>query len=110
MSFSTIRIDSQKKYASLEDLKRDVLFSEKMIKYGEYVVVIPQSELFLERLEKAALKDGFVFFKGPVNYYDFSKDNVWMSSPKKRSEKEASSRIKESFASCCEKRTLLMCM
>ena len=90
MSFSTIRLDSQKKYASLEDLKRDVLFSEKMIKYGEYVVVIPQAELFLERLEKAALKDGFDLFKGPVNYYDFSKDNVLDEFPKnafrKRSE------------------------
>ena len=90
MSFSTIRLDSQKKYASLEDLKRDVLFSEKMIKYGEYVVVIPQAELFLERLKKAALKDGFDHFKGPVNYYDFSKDNVLDEFPKnafrKRSE------------------------
>ncbi len=90
MCFSTIRLDSQKKYASLEDLKRDVLFSEKMIKYGEYVVVIPQAELFLERLEKAALKDGFDFFKGPVNYYDFSKDNISDEYPKiafqKRSE------------------------
>ncbi len=82
MSFSTIRLDSQKKYAFLEDLKRDVLFSEKMIKYGEYVVVIPQAELFLERLEKAALKDGFDLFKGPVNYYDFSKDNVLDEFPK----------------------------
>lgn len=90
MSFSTIRLDSQKKYASLEDLKRDVLFSEKMIKYGEYVVVVPQAELFLERLEKAALKDGFDLFKGPVNYYDFSKDNILDEFPKnafrKRSE------------------------
>ena len=90
ISFSTITLDSQKKYVSLEDLKRDVLFSEKMIKYGEYVVVIPQVELFLERLEKAALKDGFDLFKGPVNYYDFSKDNVLDDYPKnafrKRSE------------------------
>ena len=76
MSFSTIRVDSQKKYTSLEDLKRDVLFSEKMIKYGEHAVVIPRVELFVERLRKAALKEGYDFAKGPVNYYDFSKDNV----------------------------------
>ena len=82
MSFSTIRLDSQKKYASLEDLKRDVLFSEKMIKYGEYVVVIPQAELFLERLEKAALKAGYGFAKGLVTYYDFAKDNVLDEYPK----------------------------
>ena len=76
MSFSTIRVDLQKKYTSLEDLKRDVLFSEKMIKYGEHAVVIPRVELFVERLRKAALKEGYDFAKGPVNYYDFSKDNV----------------------------------
>ena len=110
MSFSTIRVDSRKKYASLEDLKRDVLFSEKMIKYGEYVVAIPRMELFVERLKKAALKENLDFAIGPVNYYDFSKDNVSDEYPKMRSKKEASSRIKESFASCCEKRTLLMNM
>ena len=82
MCFSTIRVDSQKKYASLEDLKRDVLFSEKMIKYGEHVVVIPRVELFVERLKKAALKAGYGFAKGPVNYYDFSKDNVADEYPK----------------------------
>ena len=76
MSFSTIRVDPQKKYTSLDDLKRDVLFSEKMIKYGEYAVVIPQAELFVERLKIAALKEGCVFVKGLVNYYDFSKDNI----------------------------------
>ena len=90
MSFSTIRLNSQKKYASLEDLKRDVLFSEKMIKYGEHVVVIPQAELFLERLEKAALKECYCLTKKPVNYYDFAKDNVLDEFPKnafrKRSE------------------------
>ena len=52
MSFSTIRLDSQKKYASLEDLKRDVLFSEKMINYGEHAVAIPRMELFVERLKR----------------------------------------------------------
>ena len=76
MSFSTIRSDSQKKYTSLDDLKQDVLFSEKMIKYGEHAVVIPQAELFLEKLKNAAMKAGFGFVKGLVNYYDFSKDNV----------------------------------
>ena len=90
MSFSTIRVDLQKKYASLEDLKRDVLFSEKMINYGEHAVAIPHMELFVERLEKAALKNGFDLFKGPVNCYDFSKDNVLDGFPKnafrKRSE------------------------
>lgn len=90
MSFSTIRVDSRKKYASLEDLKRDVVFSEKMIKYGEYVVAIPQAELFVERLKKAALKAGYDFAKGLVNYYDFSKDNISDEYPKiafqKRSE------------------------
>ena len=60
MCFSTIRFDSQKKYASLEDLKRDVLFSEKMINYGEHAVAIPRMELFVERLKKAALKEGSV--------------------------------------------------
>ena len=82
MCFSTIRIDSRKKYTSLEDLKRDVLFSEKMIRYGEHAVVIPRVELFVERLEKAALKAGYGFVKGPVNYYDFSKDNVSDEYPK----------------------------
>lgn len=82
MCFSTIRFDSQKKYASLEDLKRDVLFSEKMIKYGEHVVVIPRMELFVERLEKAALKKGYCLTKKPVNYYDFAKDNVLDEYPK----------------------------
>ena len=90
MCFSTIRFDSQRQYASLDDLKRDVLFSEKMINYGEYVVVIPQAELFLERLEKAAMKAGYGFAKGLVNYYDFSKDNISDEYPKiafqKRSE------------------------
>lgn len=90
MCFSTIRIDSQKKYASLEDLKRDVIFSEKMIKYGEHAVVIPRMELFVERLKMAALKAGYDFAKGLVNYYDFSKDNISDEYPKiafqKRSE------------------------
>lgn len=90
MSFSTIRLDSQKKYASLEDLKRDVLFSEKMINYGEHAVAIPRMELFVERLKKAALKAGLDFDKGLVNYYDFSKDNISDEYPKiafqKRSE------------------------
>ena len=76
MCFSTIRFDLQKQYASLDDLKRDVLFSEKMINYGEHAVAIPRMELFVERLRKAALKEGYDFAKGPVNYYDFSKDNV----------------------------------
>ena len=82
MSFSTIRLDSQKKYASLEDLKRNVLFSEKMIKYGEYVVVIPRMELFVERLKMAGLKKNLDFAMGPVNYYDFAKDNVLDEYPK----------------------------
>ena len=89
MSFSTIRLDSQKKYASLEDLKRDVLFSEKMIKYGEYVIVIPQAELFVERLKIAALKEGYVFVKGLVNYYDFSKDNISDEYPKNAFQKRS---------------------
>ena len=76
MCFSTIRFDSQKQYASLDDLKRDVLFSEKMINYGEHAVVIPRMELFVERLKMAALKAGYDFAKGLVNYYDFSKDNI----------------------------------
>lgn len=90
MCFSTIRFDSQKKYASLEDLKRDVLFSEKMINYGEHAVAIPRMELFVERLEKAALKEGYCLTKNPVNYYDCAKDNVLDEFPKnafrKRSE------------------------
>ena len=89
MSFSTIRVDSQKKYTSLEDLKRDVLFSEKMIKYGEHAVVIPRVELFVERLRKAALKEGYDFAKGPVNYYDFSKDNVSDEYPKNAFQKRS---------------------
>ena len=76
MSFSTIRVDARKEYTSLEDLKRDVFFSEIMIKYGEHVVMIPQAELVVERLKMAALKAGYSFVKGLVNYYDFSKDNV----------------------------------
>ena len=90
MNFSTIRVDARKEYTSLEDLKRDVFFSEKMIKYGEHVVMIPQAELFVERLKKAALKAGYDFAKGLVNYYDFSKDNISDEYPKiafqKRSE------------------------
>ena len=82
MSFSTIRLDSQKKYASLEDLKRDVLFSEKMINYGEHAVAIPRMELFVERLKKAALKENLDFAMGPVNYYDFAKDKVLDEYPK----------------------------
>ena len=82
MCFSTIRFDSQKQYASLDDLKRDVLFSEKMINYGEYAVAIPRMELFVERLEKAALKEGYCLTKNPVNYYDFAKDNVLDEYPK----------------------------
>ena len=89
MSFSTIRLDSQKKYASLEDLKRDVLFSEKMIKYGEYVVAIPRMELFVERLKKAALKENLDFAIVPVNYYDFSKDNVSDEYPKNAFQKRS---------------------
>ena len=89
MCFSTIRVDSQKKYASLEDLKRDVLFSEKMIKYGEYVVAIPRMELFVERLKKAALKENLDFAIGPVNYYDFSKDNVSDEYPKNAFQKRS---------------------
>ena len=82
MCFSTIRFDSQKQYASLDDLKQDVLFSEKKINYGEHAVAIPQAELFLERLEKAALKKNLDFAMGPVNYYDFAKDNVLDEYPK----------------------------
>lgn len=82
MCFSTIRFDSQKQYASLDDLKRDVLFSEKMINYGEHAVAIPRMELFVERLEKAALKAGYGFAKGLVNYYNFAKDNVLDEYPK----------------------------
>lgn len=78
MSFSTIRLDSQKKYVSLED----VLFSEKMINYGEHAVAIPRMELFVERLKKAALKENLDFAMGPVNYYDFAKDKVLDESPK----------------------------
>ena len=89
MCFSTIRVDSQKKYTSLEDLKRNVLFSEKMIKYGEHAVVIPRVELFVERLKKAASKAGFGFVKGPVNYYDFSKDNVADEYPKNAFQKRS---------------------
>ena len=82
MCFSTIRLDSQKQYASLDDLKRDVLFSEKMINYGKHAVVIPRMELFVERLKKAALKKNLDFAMGPVNYYDFAKDNVLDEYPK----------------------------
>jgi hypothetical protein len=82
MCFSTIRFDSQKQYASLDDLKRDVLFSEKMINYGKHAVVIPRMELFVERLKKAALKKNLDFAMGPVNYYDFAKDNVLDEYPK----------------------------
>ena len=61
-----------------------------MIKYGEHAVVIPRMELFVERLKMAALKAGYDFAKGLVNYYDFSKDNISDEYPKiafqKRSE------------------------
>lgn len=76
MCFSTIICDDQKEYNSLEAMKQDVLIPEKMIKYGEYAVVIPQADLFVERLKKAVLKAGIGLLGRPVNYYDFSKDNI----------------------------------
>lgn len=88
--FSTIREDSYCYCKSFEDAKKNILFSETMLKYGEYAVVIPQGHLFIERFKTAALKGGFFSFHAPVNYYDFSKDNISCKYPEiafqKRSE------------------------
>lgn len=90
MCFSTIGADDEKEFDSLEELKQDVLFPEKMIEYGEFAIVIPQADLFIERLRMAVLETGFGLYGRPVIYYDFSKDNISCGYPeiafKKRSE------------------------
>ena len=60
-----------------------------MINYGEHAVAIPRMELFVERLKIAALKEGYVFVKGLVNYYDFSKDNISDEYPKNAFQKRS---------------------
>ncbi|MCL4103106.1 hypothetical protein MMG03_002721 [Fibrobacter succinogenes] len=108
MCFSTIRFDSQKQYASLDDLKRNVLFSEKMINYGEHAVAIPRMELFVERLEKAALKEGYCLTKKTVNYYDFAKDNVLEEYPKNAFRKRREFSYQREFRFLLRKRDVVV--
>lgn len=108
MCFSTIRFDSQKQYASLDDLKRNVLFSEKMINYGEHAVAIPRMELFVERLEKAALKEGYCLTKKNVNYYDFAKDNVLEEYPKNAFRKRREFSYQREFRFLLRKRDVVV--
>lgn len=90
MCFSTIGADDEKEFDSLEELKQDVLFPEKMIEYGEFAIVIPQADLFIERLRTVVLETGFGLYGRPVSYYDFSNDNISCGFPEiafqKRSE------------------------
>lgn len=79
MCFSTIGMDVE-----------NVLFPEKMTEYGEFVVAIPQAELFIERLGKVVKGLDLKLYRGAVKYYDFSKDIISCGFPEiafqKRSE------------------------
>lgn len=88
--FSTIRDDLYYNCKSFEEAKQNILFPKELLNYGRYAVAIPQGHLFIERFKTAALKGGFFFCHAPVNYYDFSKDNISCKYPEiafqKRSE------------------------
>lgn len=90
MCFSTIREDLYYNCKSFEEAKQNILFPEAMLKYGEFAMVIPQGDLFIKKFEYAARNKGLGFLHAPVNYYDFSKDNISCKYPEiafqKRSE------------------------
>lgn len=104
MCFSTIICDDQKEYNSLEAMKQDVLIPEKMIKYGEFVVAIPQAELFIERLGKVVKGLDLKLYRGAVKYYDFSKDNISCRFPEIAFQKRSEFSYQREFRFLLQKR------
>lgn len=93
MCFSTIGMDVE-----------NVLFLEKMIEYGEFVVAIPQAELFIERLGKVVKGLDLKLYRGAVKYYDFSKDNISCGFPEIAFQKRSEFSYQREFRFLLQKR------
>lgn len=93
MCFSTIGMDVE-----------NVLFPEKMTEYGEFVVAIPQAELFIERLGKVVKGLDLKLYRGAVKYYDFSKDNISCGFPEIAFQKRSEFSYQREFRFLLQKR------